>query len=254
VFTALAEQRLDQPRRQSKSSDAAGTGNTERKAEHMDSIQLRALDYAVIAVYLLIMLAMGWWCGRNIKGCRRYFIGTGRLHPVVVGLAILATYLSALTMIALPGMAYGEHDWTYTVQLPFLVLTAFVITRFVLPAYREAGVISVYAFLEQRIHVSARLVGAISFIMLSFARMSILLYLTALALHTATGLPIVPTIITMGVVTVFYTAVGGIEAVIWTDVVQAVLFIVAALLSVFYVMSPSSSSSIQHTSTTSSAC
>lgn len=198
--------------------------------------KLQAPDYAVIAVYMIAMLAIGWWCGRKIEGSRRYFVGDGKLHFVTVGLSVLATYLSALTMIALPGMAYGVHDWTYTVQLPFLILTAFVITRFVIPLYRGAGVISVYELFERRIHVSARLFGSVTFLVMSLARMSILLYLTSLAIHTATGIDLATTIVVMGVVTVLYTAIGGIEGVIYTDVIQAVVFIVAAFVSVFYIV------------------
>lgn len=198
--------------------------------------KLHIADYAVVAIYMAAMLAIGWWCGRKIEGSRRYFIGDGKLHFITVGLSVLATYLSALTMIALPGMSYGAHDWTYTVQLPFLVLTAYIITRFVVPLYRRSGAISVYQLFEQRIHVSARIFGSISFLIMSLARMSILLYLTALAIHTATGLDLIWTIVIMGVVTIFYTAIGGIEAVIYTDVIQAIVFILAAFVSLFYIV------------------
>ena len=198
--------------------------------------KLQMPDYAVVATYMVAMLVIGWWCGRKIEGSRRYFVGDGKIHFVAVGLSVLATYLSALTMIALPAMAYGEHDWTYTVQLPFLVLTAYVITRFVVPLYRRAGVISVYELFEQRIHVSARLFGSVSFLVMSLARMSILLYLTSLAIYTATGMDLAWTIVIMGVVTVLYTAIGGIEAVIYTDVIQAIIFIAGAFVSLFFIV------------------
>jgi SSS family transporter len=198
--------------------------------------RLQVADYAVVALYMLAMLAIGWWCGRKVRGSRGYFVGDGKLHFVTVGLSVLATYLSALTMIALPAMAYGEHDWTYTVQLPFLILTAYLITRFVVPLYRSAGVISVYELFEKRIHVSARLFGSVSFLVMSLARMSILLYLTSLAICTATGTDLAWTIVLMGVVTVLYTAVGGIKAVIYTDVIQAVVFVAGAFISLFFIV------------------
>lgn len=198
--------------------------------------RLQAPDYAVVAVYMLSMLVIGWWCGRKIKGSRQYFVGDGKFHFFTIGLSVLATYLSALTMIALPGMAYGAHDWTYTVQLPFLILTAYLVTRFVIPLYRSAGVISVYELFEQRIHVSARLFGSVSFLIMSLARMSILLYLTSLAICTATGMDLMWTIVVMGIVTIFYTAIGGIEAVIYTDAIQAVVFMAGAFISLFYIV------------------
>ncbi len=193
-------------------------------------------NYVVLTLYLAAMLFIGWRCSRKIDSTRDYFIASGRLNFVVVGVSILGTYLSALTMIALPAMSYGKHDWTYALQLPFLVVTALVIVRFVLPAYRDAGVISIYEFLEQRIHVSARLIGAVSFIIMSIARMSIILCLTALALSTATGFPLVPTIVVMGAVIVLYTVMGGIEAVVITDAIQVVVFVVGALLTLAYIL------------------
>ena len=197
---------------------------------------LQTPDYAIVILYMIAMLAIGWWCGRKVDGSRGYFVGDGKFHFVTVGLSVLATYLSALTMIALPGMAYGEHDWTYAVQLPFLILTSYVITRFVIPVYRGTGAISVYELFERRIHVSARLFGSITFLVMSLARMSILLYLTALAIHTATGLDLVWTIAVMGVVTLLYTAIGGMEAVIYTDVIQAIVFMAGAFVSLFYIV------------------
>jgi len=193
-------------------------------------------NYAVLALYLIAMLGIGWWCSRRIQTTRSFFIADGRMNFVLVGISILGTYLSALTMLGLPAMSYGIHDWTYVVQLPFLVLTAAVITRLVLPAYRDAGVISIYEFLERRIHVSVRLIGSISFIVMSMARMSIILYLTSLALHTATGLPLVGVIVVMGIIIAAYTVMGGIEAVIWTDAVQVGIFVFGALLTLFYIL------------------
>jgi len=193
-------------------------------------------NYAVLLLYLTGMLAIGWVCSRRVTDSRSYFLANGKMNYVVVGVSILGTYLSALTMLALPGMSYGKHDWTFMVQLPFLVVTGAVVVNFILPRYRDAGVISVYEFLEKRIHVSARLVGAISFIVMSVARMSIILYLTALALHTATGLPLVGTIVVMGAIIVVYTWLGGIEAVIYTDAIQVAVFIFGALVTLYFVL------------------
>ena len=193
-------------------------------------------NYAVLLLYLAGMLGIGWVCSRRVTDSRSYFLANGQMNYIVVGVSILGTYLSALTMLALPAMSYGEHDWTFMVQLPFLVVTGAVVVNFILPRYRDAGVISVYEFLEKRIHVSARLVGSISFIIMSVARMSIILYLTALALHTATGLPLVGTIVVMGAIIIVYTWLGGIEAVIYTDAIQVVIFVFGAILTLFFIL------------------
>jgi len=195
-----------------------------------------ALNYAVLVLYLLAMLGIGWWTSRRIKSTRSFFIADGRLNWFVVGVSILTAYMSALAMMALPGAAFGKLDWLYAFQLPFLVITAFVITRFVLVRYREAGVISVYQYLEDRIHVSSRLMASLCFIVFSIGRMGLVLFLPALAFSIVTGAPLLPTIIVMGVVVTIYTVMGGMEAVIWTDFVQAVVMLAGAGLGVGYVL------------------
>ncbi|MHC4199599.1 MAG: sodium:solute symporter family transporter, partial [Planctomycetota bacterium] len=192
-------------------------------------------NYAVLVIYLAAMLGIGVYTSRRIKGTRGFFIADGRMNHVVVGLSLLGTYLSALTMMGLPGAAYGKHDWTWTVQLPFLVVTAMVITGFVLPRYRKAGFISVYEYLEHRIDVSARVLASISFLVFSIARMGLVLYLPALAFHTVTGASLPVCVIGMGIVITAYTVLGGMEAVVWTDAIQVVIFIVGAVLTLAYI-------------------
>lgn len=196
------------------------------------------LNYAVLAVYFVAMLAVGIWAGRHTKGAAGYFTGEGRVHHVLVGLSLLGTYLSSLTMMALPAMSYGPADWTWTVQLPFLLVTAWVITGFVLPRYRQEGCLSVYEFLERRIHVSARLIASAAYIVLSIGRMGLVLYLPSLAFHIVTGANLIACIVVMGVVVTIYTVLGGIRGVIWTDAIQVVIFVAGALISVLYFFQP----------------
>ncbi|HJN15609.1 MAG TPA: sodium/solute symporter [Armatimonadota bacterium] len=201
-----------------------------------EAVGLHPVNWAVIVAYLGAMLGLGWYMSRKIKDSRGFFIASGRLGSLVVGLSLLGTYLSALTMMGLPGKSYGPEDWLWAIQVPFLLITAWVITGFVLPRYRAAGVISVYEFLEQRIHVSARMLASFCFLILSIGRMGLVLYLPALAFHTITGTDITTTIIVMGVIVTLYTVMGGIEAVIWTDAVQVVILAIGAVLSVGYIL------------------
>ena len=122
-------------------------------------------------------------------------------------------------------------------QLPFLVLTAFVITRWVIVRYREAGVISIYEYLERRIHVSSRILASLVFIIFSIGRTAIVLYLPALAFSTVCGVDLTTTIIVMGVIITLYTVLGGIEAVVWTDAVQVCIFTFAAVYTIFAIFS-----------------
>lgn len=202
----------------------------------IDPVRFAIVDYIVLIGYLLAMLAVGVACSKRVTSSRAFFIGEGRLNYILVGFSLLGTYLSALTMMALPGNSFGAADWTFTIQLPFLLITAFLITRVVLPRYRDAGVISVYQYLEQRIDVSARLLASGSFVIFSIARMGLVLYLPALALSEVTQFSLPAMILAMGVIVTLYTAIGGLEAVVWTDTIQVLVFIVAAIVSVAYIL------------------
>jgi len=197
---------------------------------------LHVLDWIVVLVYLIGMLAIGWVAGRRVKDARGFHTAGGRLGSLLVGLSLLGTYLSAMTMIALPGVAFGPDGMRWSIQLPFLIVTALVITTLVLPRYRRAGVVSVYQFLELRIHVSARALASACFVALSAGRTGLTLYLPALAYSQITGADILPAIVVMGLVTLAYTVWGGIEAVIWTDAIQVFVFTLGAVLSVVYIL------------------
>ncbi len=192
---------------------------------------LSGLDYGVIAAYLAGMLAVGWFASRGVKSTRSLFLADGKMNHLLVGISLLGTYLSALTMMGLPGMAYGKHDWTYMVQLPCLVITGAVITGFILPRYRAAGVVSIYQYLELRQHVAVRLLAATSFLIFAVGRLGLVLYLPALAFHTVTGFSLAGCIVISGVVVTAYTALGGLKAAVWTDMVQVAVFIGAAFLT-----------------------
>ena len=190
-------------------------------------------NYVVLTLYLVVMLIIGALCSRRIKTSRSFFVADGRLNWLVVGLSLLGTYLSALTMMALSGVAFGEHHLTWSVQLPFLALTAFIITRWVIVKYREAGIISVYEYLERRIHVSSRVLASLMFIVFSVGRTALVLYLPALAFSTVCNVDLTATIVVMGIIITLYTVMGGIEAVVWTDAVQVCIFTFAAIYSLF---------------------
>jgi SSS family transporter len=138
--------------------------------------------------------------------------------------------------MAIPAKAYAT-DWTYFwANLPILLLAPFVI-RFYLPFFRQLDVTSAYEYLEKRFNLAARLYGSAAFIVFQIGRQAIVLLLPSLAVATVTDLDVRTCIIAMGALCALYTAMGGIEAVIWTDVVQCFVLLGAALVSLFYMAS-----------------
>ncbi len=194
------------------------------------------INYTTLALYLAGMVGIGWVTARHNKNTDDYFKAGGRIPWWAAGMSIYATMLSSLTFMAVPAKAYAT-DWTYCwANLPILLLAPFVI-RFYLPFFRQLDVTSAYEYLEMRFNLAARLYGSAAFIVFQIGRQAIVLLLPSLAVATVTDLDVRTCIIAMGALCVLYTAMGGIEAVIWTDVVQCFVLLGAALVSMFYMAS-----------------
>lgn len=191
---------------------------------------MHTLDLVVLVVYAVGVTGFGCLFYRRAATPDGFTSASGRLPGWVVGLSIFGTYLSSITFLALPGKAYGA-DWNafaFSLSLP---LAAYVAARWFTPLYRASHDVSAYAYLERRFGVWARLYAMTCYLLTQMARYGTILFLVALALERFTGWSIAGVIVVTGVLVIVYTVVGGIEAVIWTDVVQSAILTLGALVS-----------------------
>jgi len=187
------------------------------------------LNYTVLGVYLLALVAMGLFFWRRGKTTDDFFKAGGRIPWWAAGISIFGTQLSALTFMAIPAKTFAT-DWRYFVGNMAIVMAAPFIAYFYLPFFRRLKVTTSYEYLEKRFNLAARLLGSIMFMIFQFGRIGIVLFLPSLALSVVTGIDVSACILVMGLLCIFYTALGGIEAVIWTDVLQVVVLMGGALL------------------------
>lgn len=188
------------------------------------------LDYAVLFVYLGSQLCMGFHFAKRGKSTNDFFLAGQRIPWWAVGLSIFGTQLSAITFMAVPAKTYATN-WLYIVNTMGIVAIAPVIIYLYLPFYRRLNVTSAYEYLEKRFNVGVRLFGSAAYVLLQLGRMSVVLFLPSVALATVTGLNVYLSILLMGVVTTVYTVLGGMEAVIWTDVVQVFVLAGGAIVA-----------------------
>lgn len=193
------------------------------------------LDYAVLAAYLLPLLWIGHHFSRRNTTRDEFFLGGRRVPWWAAGLSIYGTQLSAITFLAIPAKAYAE-DWTYLPGNLSIVLIAPIVVAWYLPFFRRLQVTTAYEYLEHRFNLATRLVGSVAFVGLQWARMAIVLYLPALALAAVTGIDVRLSILCMGVLCTVYTLQGGMRAVIWTDVLQVVVLLLAAVVSLVLIV------------------
>ena len=136
-----------------------------------------------------------------------------------MGMSMLATMISSVTFVAYPGSSYAGN-WSLLVPDSWSLATLPLVAKVVIPFYREEVGVSAYEYFEKRFGRPARLYASAAFSLAHFSKMGFVLYLMALTISSMTGWNITVVIVSVAVIMVTYTVIGGIEAVVWTDVVQ----------------------------------
>lgn len=196
----------------------------------MTEHRLGGLDYGALAVYFVVLVGMGVYFSRRERDIETFFLGKRRVPWWAVGISIFGTSLSAITYISIPATAFAG-DWTQMIfNLGTVLLAPFVVMVY-MPRLRGTSVSTAYEYLEERFNLATRLYGSLVFFVFQLGRMAIVLYLPAMVLASATGIDVVFCILTMGLLATLYTVLGGIEAVIWTDVIQSIVLVFGAILA-----------------------
>ncbi len=190
---------------------------------------LPVVDLLVILGYLVGMVAVGIYFSRKNKNADQFTTASGRIPGWAVGLSIYATFLSSNTFLGVPGKAFGSN-WNAFVFSLSMPLAAWVASRFFVPFYRSTGAVSAYTHLEHRFGPWARTYAVICFLLTQLARMGSIFFGIALSLQALTGLSMTSIIVVVGICIILYTVMGGMEAVIWTEVVQGIIKTGGALL------------------------
>lgn len=191
---------------------------------------LHLVDYIIIVFTLLFSVGIGVWFSAKQTDTKQYFTAGGQIPSWAIGLSILATLISSVTFLAYPGEGFSSN-WILLVQglmVPFVLL---LIIGFVVPLYRKVIKLSAYEYFEQRFGVFARLYSSLSFALVHFAKMGTVFYLLALAISSMVGVDTIAVIWILGACVIVLTLLGGIEAVIWLDVVQGILLIAGGLVT-----------------------
>ncbi|MDA3925666.1 MAG: sodium/solute symporter [Kiritimatiellae bacterium] len=194
------------------------------------------LNWAVMGVYFCGLAGMGWWFMRKKKSADDYFKGGGHIPWWAAGISIFAAMFSSISFLAVPALAYMS-DWRYAPKVLCVALIPPLVIGCYLPFFRKLNLTSAYEYLEMRFNLACRLFASLAFNLFMVARVAVVAYLPALAVSAATGVDVNLCIVGVSLMTILYCTFGGIEAVIWSDVVQcAVLSGGAVLIFILLVM------------------
>lgn len=195
---------------------------------------MASIDLLIIVFYLLVMIGIGVYFSRKNKSSEQFTTASGAIPGWALGLSFYATFLSAITFLGDPGKSFGSNwnPFVFSLSIP---LAAIVATKWFVPFYRGSGEISAYTHLEKRFGGWARTYAMVCFILTQLARMGTIFYGIALTLNALTGIDMRLIILVAGLCIILYTVLGGMEAVIWTEVIQAILKTMGAAMILYLI-------------------
>lgn len=196
------------------------------------------VDWLIIVVYLLFTAGIGYYFYKKEKkqSSADFFLGGRNIPWWAAGVSLYATGTSAISYLAIPAKSYGTN-WLYLGQSAAGMIGTIILAIWVVPLLRRLNLMSVYHYLEMRFHPKIRLLAsALNILMQLGGRMSVVLFLPALAMSAVTGISVTYSILAMGIVTVIYTVLGGMKAVIWTDFIQVIVMLGGAFVAIGYVI------------------
>ncbi|MFZ5448171.1 MAG: sodium:solute symporter family transporter [Thermodesulfobacteriota bacterium] len=192
-------------------------------------------DYTVVAGALVLLVLVGIYFGREEKSTNDFFLGGRKIPWGAACLSFVATEISAVTLISVPAVAYMEN-WEYAQFFIGSFLARVVIAFLFIPAFYRFNCTSIYEFLRYRFGPQTQIAGSVLFFITRLLASGVRLMVACLAVSVLIGWPIIPTILLFSVICIIYIAWGGIKAVVWTNVVQALTFTIAGTVAIGFLL------------------
>jgi len=198
-------------------------------------LQVSALDYAIIVLYLIGITAFGKIIGGKQKTVKDYFIGSQEVPWWVISFSIVAAETSTLTFISIPGLAYLTN--LNFLQLTFgYLIGRVIVAQFFLPAYYKGELSTAYSYLQNRFGNKTRSLASVTFLFTRTAADGVRLFATAIPLYLMLDISPMIAIIIIAIVALLYTFTGGLKGVIWVDAIQMLIYIGGAILAGIYLI------------------
>ena len=197
---------------------------------------MNSVDWSVVAIYLTSMIGLSWHLGRKQADAKDYYLGGNDLSWWSVGISTMATQCSTNSLLGAPafvittGLIWIQYEFALPLAMVFIMI-------FLIPFYRKLNLVSVYAYQERRFGRSARTMLSVTFQLLRAFATGVTVYGISIVLQSIIGIPFALSVLILGVVTVVYDMLGGMAAVVISDVIQMVILYLGIALCVVYSVS-----------------
>jgi len=208
----------------------------ELRYSYYNMTSIGILNWSIIIGYLFINLLLGFILSKKVATAEDFYIGRKTTPWWAIGISVLATYVSAMTFLGAPAWSYKEGLSVIAIHLNYPLVIILVMSLF-LPFFMQSGVVSIYEYQEKRFGKASRIVIAVVFLMTQLLSSATVLYGSALVTSYITGVGVVESIVIVTIITLIYTSLGGMTAVIWTDVLQSFIFLSGGILVLYMLLS-----------------
>jgi SSS family solute:Na+ symporter len=202
-------------------------------------LEFGTFNWVIVVAYVAVNLVLGWAMSRKVRSAQDYYLGDRSSPWWAIGISVVATYVSALTFLGGPAWAYGDGMAALAIHINY-PLVIFIVVIFFLPFFFNSGVASIYEYLERRFGRTSRLVMSGIFMVTQSIMSASIITATAIVATFITGIDSKVAIIGITLVVLAYTLMGGMNAVIWTDVLQGVILFIGAGVILFYLLESTS--------------
>jgi SSS family transporter len=196
----------------------------------------RSFDWAVLLIYFVGSVVLGTYFFRRQRNAEDYLLAGRKMSWLPVAISIMATNTSAVSYMGIASYVFQKNVMLYMVVITLVLITPLVLYLFV-SFYYNLKVYTAYEYLEKRFSPQVRSIASVLFIFLRLCWLATMLYATSIALAEITGASQVTCVLALGLGTSFYTIIGGMEGVIWTDVAQAAVFMSGLFLIGLFILS-----------------
>ncbi len=187
------------------------------------------IDWSILAIYLCVNLLVGFRQSRSVTTSSEFFLGNRSSPWWALGVSVMATYVSALSFLGGPAWAYNDGLAALAIHLNYPIVV-FICIVFFIPVFYKSNSISIYEYLEKRFGLGSRLLMSGLFMATMVLGASSILTATSIAVSLITGLSEQICIVILTIFVVSYTMLGGMNAVIWTDVIQGIVLVIGAAI------------------------
>lgn len=197
----------------------------------MEATSVHWIDYLIVILSVVLAIGIGLYFANRQKDTETYFAAKGNIPAWAIGMSIFATLISSVTFLAYPGAAYASN-WILLVQGLMVPIVLIAMIGVIVPLFRKVIQLSTYEYFERRFGFFARFYSSLAFTLGHFSKMGTVFFLVGLALSTFLDANIYFIILFLGVAIIVLTLLGGMEAIIWMDVIQGFMLIGGGLICI----------------------